>query len=207
MAHHGRVVGAREALRDCADGGEQRRVLDSLDGTRLVEQPIPPSLGEGRAEDVVHAGVVAQVERPAQPREPHGDGEHDQGREVAGVGSSPPWGRGPGHTGSSRRAIDIAEMNNEENSVLQPMITSVAANDAHSGRGKGSRSERIHSTTTATSMGPAQERQCSSRSAGRSPARIADRSRPGPDCRGRTAGSRSRSWHGGPGSRSRIRRR
>jgi hypothetical protein len=47
----------------------------------------------------------------------------------------------PTQAASLGRLIDIAEMNSEEKSVLQPMMTSVAANDTHSGCGRGSRSD------------------------------------------------------------------
>ena len=50
--------------------------------------------------------------------------------------------------------IDMAEMKSEENRVLEPMIKSVAARDAHSGRGSGSMDERSHSTTSVINIPP-----------------------------------------------------
>ena len=94
------------------DGGEHRRVLDRLDGAGLVEQTIAVPLGQGSAEDVVDAGVVAEVERAPEPRRPERRREeHDQR-------GQPQLDCAPGaalrrlrHRCPSGRLMDMAEMN------------------------------------------------------------------------------------------------
>jgi hypothetical protein len=62
------------------DRREERRILDRLDRARLVQQAIAASLRERGAEDVVDAGVVAEVERAREPRCP--DDQRDQNDEA-----------------------------------------------------------------------------------------------------------------------------
>src|SRR5207244_8074895 len=123
-----------------------------------------------KVEQLVRAGELAQIER--RPALRRADGDHGRRgglRHVVKIirplcasyrhhpqpgyqKSRQPLVRRPagGHATSRGRLIDMAEMNSDENNVLHPMMTSVAANDTHSGCGRGSRSERSHSATTAT---------------------------------------------------------
>ena len=132
------------------DRGHHRRILDRLNRAGLVEQPVSSALGERGAEHVVHPGVVAQVERAAEARQPERTRRCQQ--EAATARSVPgPQRKHAGRSrGSCARVIDIAEMKSEEKTVLLPRMTRVAPNEAHSGWGSGSRPERIHSPTIAT---------------------------------------------------------
>ena len=71
MTNDRRIRGAEQPTdarprRAAASGG----YWIACDRSRLVQQPIAAALGERRAEDVVDAGVVAEVERTGQARHP-----------------------------------------------------------------------------------------------------------------------------------------
>src|SRR5438445_11993381 len=94
-------------------------------------------------QQLVGPGELPQVElRPALRR-----ADRDDGRRAHGAEPPCSW---------PCRLIDMAEMNRDENSVLQPRMTKVAPNDTHSGRGSGSRSDRSHSRTFASRIAPPQ---------------------------------------------------
>lgn len=65
--------------------GQQRRILHGGDGARLVQQPIPSSFGQRRAEHIVDAGVPPEIERAVKPRNPgrhHHEREQQEQRDV-----------------------------------------------------------------------------------------------------------------------------
>ena len=61
--------------------GKQGRVLDCLDTSRFAQEPIALTLGKRRAEDIVRPGIPAEIQRPAQPREPGSYAETEQSEE------------------------------------------------------------------------------------------------------------------------------
>jgi hypothetical protein len=79
------------------DGGQDRGILNRFDGARLVEEPVPATLGERGAENVVDARVVAEIQRSPKTRQPKGDRDERDDDGIAPVRRDPASRSGVAH--------------------------------------------------------------------------------------------------------------
>ncbi len=65
------------------DRGQDRRILNRLDRPRLVKESIAFPFRERRAEDVVDARVVTEIQRSPEARHPEREGDKHDGGGIA----------------------------------------------------------------------------------------------------------------------------